>query len=122
MLLLRRNKDQHCGGLWSFPGGKVDVDEQPETAAKRELKEETALIGTDWLQLCQQDFTYPDRLLHFTLFCCLCDNVSMLETETSHIWSAPSTLHDYPMPEANEPFITILISKFEDGLRVSQTF
>jgi ADP-ribose pyrophosphatase YjhB (NUDIX family) len=38
MLLLKRKN-----GIWEFPGGGVDWGENPDQAAKRELKEETGL-------------------------------------------------------------------------------
>jgi len=111
ILLLKRDEGQHCGGLWSFPGGKVEAGEDPEIAAMRELKEETGLSATDWQNLCQKSFEYPDRLLHFELFCCVCHDLSSLDAESAYTWSAVDKLTDYPMPVANDAFIAALKSK-----------
>jgi len=108
VLLLKRDDDKHCGGLWSFPGGKVEAGESPQAAAVRELKEETGLDATAWQSICNQSFEYPDRLLHFELFSCVCLDLSSLDTESVHVWSAIDTLTDYPMPAANDPFIKAL--------------
>ncbi len=40
VLACRRGLDRHLGGLWEFPGGKIEEGEVPETALVRELKEE----------------------------------------------------------------------------------
>jgi A/G-specific adenine glycosylase len=42
-LVQRRPSKGLLGGLWEFPGGKIEPGESPRTAARRELWEETGL-------------------------------------------------------------------------------
>jgi len=50
LLLQRRPPGKHHGGLWEFPGGKVQVDEIPRIALVREIAEELG-IALDPAQL-----------------------------------------------------------------------
>ena len=43
VLLARRPDDKHQGGKWEFPGGKIEIGEQPVAALRREIKEELDL-------------------------------------------------------------------------------
>jgi 8-oxo-dGTP diphosphatase len=48
-LMHRRPEHKHHGGLWEFPGGKVESAETPVNALIRELDEELGIVvaGTD---------------------------------------------------------------------------
>ena len=43
VLITRRRLDAVLGGLWEFPGGKIEDGESPQAAVVRELCEETGL-------------------------------------------------------------------------------
>jgi 8-oxo-dGTP diphosphatase len=44
VFVAQRDQNAHQGGLWEFPGGKVDADETVEAALSRELNEELGIF------------------------------------------------------------------------------
>lgn len=47
LLLGLRPPDKRHGGLWEFPGGKLDSGETPADAARREMAEELGVVVTE---------------------------------------------------------------------------
>ena len=113
ILLSKRKKNKHLPGLWEFPGGKIEVQETPEIALKRELKEELN-IDTNEACLAPITFTtfdYRDFYLVMFLFVCRKWSGKIINYESDEIiWVNKKNLRNFKMTPAN----TNLISFIED--------
>ena len=109
ILVARRADDQHLGGAWEFPGGKIEEGEEPADAALRELVEETGLAATVASPLLVFVHDYPDRRLRFHAFV-VSDAAGDVKTDggRAFAWVTPSSLDDVPMPEANRAILKAL--------------
>lgn len=61
VLIAQRPEHVHQGGLWEFPGGKVEHQESVTEALKREIHEELGLQIESMTPLIQVNHDYPDR-------------------------------------------------------------
>lgn len=61
VLITRRPEHAHQGGLWEFPGGKVESGETLEAALRRELTEELGVEVEAARPLIRIHHTYPDK-------------------------------------------------------------
>lgn len=70
LLITRRPEGTHLGGLWEFPGGKLEGGETWEAGLIRELHEELGItVAVDRL-VCEVTHAYPDRTVHLRFFAC----------------------------------------------------
>jgi len=109
ILVARRADDQHLGGAWEFPGGKIEEGEEPADAALRELREETGLASASAMPLLVFVHDYPDRRLRFHAFV-VTDAAGEVKTDggRAFAWVAPSSLDEVVMPEANRAILKAL--------------
>src|SRR5205085_11354747 len=61
LLIARRPAGVHLGGLWEFPGGKIEPGETPEACILRELREEVGIEAEVNGEREVIFFTYPER-------------------------------------------------------------
>ena len=59
-ILLIQRKNEPFKNQWALPGGFVDNDEDLETAAKRELREETCVVASNLQQVKAYGNPYRD--------------------------------------------------------------
>lgn len=117
ILIARRPDDKHQGGLWEFPGGKVEAGETTAAALVRELDEEVALpVSTDHMSpLMEIPFHYPDKSV---LLDVLWVDVPMNNALLAHgaegqevRWVHYSRLAEFQFPEANGPILEAVIER-----------
>lgn len=63
ILVAERQQQKFQGGRWEFPGGKVERNEDPLAALKRELYEEIGIQVTHAEAWQQFQHAYPDRTI-----------------------------------------------------------
>ncbi|MDG1494319.1 MAG: (deoxy)nucleoside triphosphate pyrophosphohydrolase [Porticoccaceae bacterium] len=61
IFISRRGDHLHQGGLWEFPGGKVEIGESPEAALARELFEEIDIHISAVQPYMQVEHDYVDK-------------------------------------------------------------
>lgn len=70
LLITQRHADAHLGGLWEFPGGKLECDETFESCLARELREELGIEVAVRELIETIEHEYPEKRVRLKFFRC----------------------------------------------------
>lgn len=110
MLLSKRHQDAHQGGLWEFPGGKLEVGESVEQALAREVHEELGLRVKLAQALMKVEHNYSDKsvLLDVWLVTDFDGEPSGREGQAVR-WYPLASLAELDFPDANYAIVNHLL-------------
>lgn len=102
VLIARRRPGTHLGGRWEFPGGKVEPDETPLDALRRELDEELGIVVSGVSPLITVSHRYPDKRVRLAFWRVESFRGDPVGREGQEVaWAAPQALDGYAFPEAD---------------------
>lgn len=109
ILIAKRPDEAHQGGLWEFPGGKVEPGETLFEALKRELREELAIetLATEPLIKIRHDYGDKVVLLDVHKVTHFAGDPTGNEGQPI-LWVAPECLAQYEFPAANLPILNAI--------------
>jgi 8-oxo-dGTP diphosphatase len=113
VLIAQRPSGKAMAGLWEFPGGKVEAGERPEETLIRELQEELGIVVNEacLAPLTFASHAYADFHLLMPLYVCRRWEGTVTALEGQRLaWVRPNRLRDYPMPPADEPLVSHLMT------------
>jgi 8-oxo-dGTP diphosphatase len=120
ILIARRPESAHQGGLWEFPGGKVEAGESVEAALARELQEELAIVVTACAPLLEVHHNYPDKSVLLDVWLVTAFTGEPHGNEGQPVrWVDVAALNNYTFPAANAPIVAAVIDHFA-GRRFSR--
>jgi len=111
LLIAQRRPQDHLGGLWEFPGGKLEPGESAEDCLRRELMEELG-IEVEIKELLETiAYDYPGKRVLLKFFRCLwrrheprvvgCHNFA---------WVGRDQLANYSFPAADKQLLEKLLT------------
>ncbi len=120
LFIQRRPDDGLLGGLWEFPGGKMESGESPEQAAVREVEEETGMQIRLGRALDPVDHAYSHFQITLHAF-----HAEIVEIGAGPLhgaaepnasgqrWVLPEELDDYAFPTANRKLLVGFMGRQE---------
>ena len=114
LIAQRKSEDDIFGGLWEFPGGKIENGETPEECMARELMEELEIKVEVGTLITSNKHRYPDGI--FELFAYRVQHFSgnfVLNDHDEIKWITIDEISNFEFPPANTPIINYLKNSYE---------
>ncbi|MBL41807.1 MAG: 8-oxo-dGTP diphosphatase MutT [Rhodospirillaceae bacterium] len=112
ILISKRLANKPMGGMWEFPGGKIEPGESPEGALIREIKEELSISISE---SCLAPLTFSAVAYdsnHFLILMYVCrvwEGTINARVSSEIKWVEKFDLGKYKMPPGNESLVGMVI-------------
>jgi A/G-specific adenine glycosylase len=118
VLIGRRPEGKLLGGLWEFPGGKMERGETHETCLEREMREELAIVVTPGAEIGVFDHAYTHfRVRVYALECRLVRGRPRALEHTELRWARPQELEAFPMGKVDRGIARTIAEEAQPGAR-----
>ena len=110
ILITRRKLDGLLGGLWEFPGGKLQKGEDAQSACIREIREETGLDVHVTDRLTTVKHAYTHFKINMDVFYCKARPGRVrLNGPIDFKWISLKQIDQFAFPKANLKFIPLIM-------------
>lgn len=111
LLITQRKPDSHLGGLWEFPGGKLEANETFDDALVRELREELGIEVQPGEVVESISHDYPDKSVHLEFIRCtwLANEPKPLDCHDL-AWVNRDQLDEFEFPAADAQLLGMLMA------------
>lgn len=112
ILIAQRNIKKSQGGLWEFPGGKIENDETMEEAIVREIKEELDMDIVFESYFDEKKYIYPEKEINLIALNCriIGEKYNVLEHEKVE-WITEEEFDNFEFAPADVYFVNKLKNK-----------
>jgi 8-oxo-dGTP diphosphatase len=105
-LIARRHANSHQGGLWEFPGGKLEAGESVLQALRRELEEELSIHLGSARALLEVEHDYADKAVLLDVWLVEAYSGQAVGREGQPLrWVTARELALFSFPAANTPIV-----------------
>ena len=107
LLITQRHARSHLGGLWEFPGGKIEAGETAEECLIRELREELGVSVFIGSALSPATHSYQDfTVTLYPFICSLTGGTVTMHEHHALKWVEPQQMPELDWAAADLPVIS----------------
>ncbi len=102
LLIAQRPLDKHLGGLWEFPGGKLEAEESYPDCLVRELQEELGVDVQVGSMIAAVEHQYPEKCVRIQFYRCTLRSGEPEPLECADLeWVTAEELSQFVFPPAD---------------------
>jgi 8-oxo-dGTP diphosphatase len=112
VLIARRKEGLIAAGLWEFPGGKLEVGEEPRRGLERELREELGVEAKAGELLCSVPFEGTLKSFELVVFRTELLSYDFAPTDHDEIrWIEPRLMDESVFSKPDRPVVRLLAGR-----------